>query len=64
MCWAPLPHAEGDDSGETGGKAGRRVDRHVTIDDAGLSSAATQIRFTGDLVQIEVGHEKGDDWNR
>lgn len=58
---APLPHAQRDNSCEARGNTGRTIDRDLAIDQAGRDPAPIQIGFTGNFVEIEMGHEEGHD---
>jgi len=61
---APLPDAEGDDTGQTCRDTGCAVDLDLSVDQLGGIAASLQIVVCLDVMEAGVRHDKGDDRDR
>jgi hypothetical protein len=62
--WAPLPDPEGDDTGQSGRDAGGPVYLNLPVDQLGWIPTSLQIVVRLDVMEVGMGDDKGNHWDR
>lgn len=62
--WAPLPDAEGDDTGQASWDTSRTVHLDLPVDQLGWIATSLQIVVSFDVMEVGMRHDKGNHRDR